>query len=171
MTFTGNFGSVGKKDHLNGANISISSEHHQIHNGNHYYLSGYETLELNTTTKWTISVPVNGSCHLVFEVVGSDGIQFEFYEGTTGVSGGTAVIPFNNNRRSFNTSALTILKDPTSTNGTLIDSGSSGANNRIGIVSRDREVPLNDNTIYTFLVRSLGNGNIVSHRGEWYELD
>ena len=121
-------------DSMTGAAIGIDYEHHEIHDGTHFYASGFQTIALNVTTKWTVEVPDTLIVpHMTFEFVGSDGIQFEIYEGTTSISGGTAGAPFNSNRNSTTASILTVTKDPTSTNGSLIDSGSAGANNRIGL--------------------------------------
>ena len=166
----GNGLAVGSTDQITGAQSVLDYEHHEIHGGSHYYVGGFETKQLNETIEWTVTTPDTTKwSHFLFTFNGSDGIQFELYEGTTGVTGGTTITPQNSNRNYANASVLTIVKDATVTLGTQIDGASSGANNRIGLIERDDELVLKQNETYTFLVRSLGNSNIVSYRGRWYE--
>jgi len=83
----------------------------------------------------------------------------------------------NNNRNSSATSDLIIVSGATViTTGDLIFSQSKGLEGTTpsrataeGIVSREREIILKQNTKYLFRMRSLGDGNIISSCGDWYE--
>jgi len=152
--------------------IGIASEHHEIHEGDHYYVAGYETEALNGTIEFVVTTPDTTKwAHLLFTIQGSDKIQVDVYEGTTGVTGGAATTPINNNRNSSNTSGLTLVKDPASItdDGTVIAGYSVGALKTTGEVKRTHELVLKQNTAYLFRATSLANSNIISYEGTWYE--
>lgn len=155
----------------------IDYEHHEIHSGSHYYICNFEVLDdaasidlaitTPNTTKWT---------HMTFDISGTSQTEFRIYETAT-VTGGTAGTPLNNNRNSANISVVTVVKNPTVTVlGNLIFAQSSGlaaatpnkAENS-GVVSRNREIILKQNTTYIFRITSRQDDNIISYCGEWYE--
>jgi hypothetical protein len=155
---------------------TIEYEHHEIHAGSHFYICGFEVLNLNgqanfgfqtaNTTEWA---------HMTFEISGSTETEFYIYEGAT-YTGGTARAAMNNDRNSTNVDPHTIVYNPTvSAVGNLIFSQSKGkevanpqAADSEGIVGRDREIILKQNTAYLFRIVSKGAGNNVSYCGEWY---
>lgn len=151
---------------------SISQEHHEIHEGNHYNISDYElgvavsaTIELvvttPNTTKWG---------HLTFSTYSSLGATIELFEGSTDIVAGTSIIPRNNNRNSINTSDFVVVKDPTSiTDGTRAAGFLAGAGRTSGFVDRDKENVLGQNEIYLVRITSLANSNNISWNFEWYE--
>lgn len=151
----------------------IEHEHAEIHGGDHYNYCDYAlnqasgiTIEFiittPDTTKWT---------HFTFEVSSSAGATLELYEGASGISGGTAITPRNNNRNSANVSTVTLIKDPSSiSNDGVRAAGFLAGGDRVaGLVGRGREKILKQNTTYLARITSLAVSNDISWCAEWYE--
>lgn len=150
----------------------IDYEHHEIHAGSHYNYCDYQLNNASAATiKFTVTTPNTSTWgHLTFNIYSSQGATIEIYEGSTGISGGSSIAPRNNNRNSANVSSFTILKDPTvSTPGTRASGFLAGAGREAGMISRDKENVLKQNTSYYFLITSLANSNDISWCFEWYE--
>ena len=159
------------------ATTTIEYEHHEIHAGNHYMVTGFSTVGMGGTLNFGVTTP-NTSVwsHMCFEIEGTNQTEFRVYETCT-YSGGTTTTPFNNNRNSSSTSVLSIAFNPNSvTTGTLIFSQSKGLAGATpskasieGIIDRSKEIILRQNEVYIFQVTSMAADNIVSYVGEWYE--
>ena len=152
---------------------TVMYEHHEIHSGSHYNYCDYAlgqgsgtTIEFVMTTPNTTEAP-----HLTFSASGTDGITVELFEGTTGIVGGTAITPRNNNRNSGNTSNITLVKDPSSiASDGVRASGFVGGGTRVaGNVARSNEIILGQNLIYLVRLTSLANSNDIGWCAEWYE--
>jgi len=155
----------------------ITYEHHEIHAGSHFYICSFETLDDGDSADFAVTTPNTAKwAHMTFQVEGTSQTEFYIYEGSA-VTGGTATTPLNNDRNSANTSDLTIAKNPTvNTLGTMIYSQSKGLVGATpskadseGVVTREREIILKQNTTYIFRITSRQDDNIVSYCGEWYE--
>jgi len=164
-------------DEITRAIKSIDYEHHEIHDGSHYFVSGFETVANDGDIIFSITTPNTAKwIHLIFEIEGTSQTEFSIYE-TASVSSGTPITPNNNNRNSANTSDVTMLYNPTvDTAGTVIfaqSKGKAGTNplkaDTEGLVNRSREIILKQNTTYVFEIISRDDGNIISYAGEWYE--
>lgn len=167
----------GTIDTMTGAVTTIEYEHHEIHEGNHYYVSGFETEATGANITFGLTAPDSPIlCHVTIDVFGTSQTEIYLYEGSVFV-GGAAVTPANNNRNSTTTSTLVIAKDPAViTYGTLIYSQSSGLagttpakSDLNALHDRNREIILKRNTKYTVVIVSRDDGNIISYAGEWYE--
>lgn len=156
---------------------TIDYAHHEAHAGSHYYVSGYSTLGSGGTISFSVTTPDTTKwAHMLFNIAGSDVTTVTVYEGATGISGGTAIVPINNNRNSSNTSGLTVTVNPTVTAGTVIidsylfgDTGGGNAASAGGIAFRGDELILKQNTAYLWRIVSGAADNRVSYRGHWYE--
>ena len=150
---------------------TIDEEHHQIHDGNHYFIATYETLGSEDSADFVVETPDSSTeAHMVFMVEGTDAVSIEVYESVDADSDGTVQTPYNSNRNSSNNSVLTIRKNPTvNDTGTLLFKQRSGGKNKIGITSRVNELVLKQNTKYLYRITSHAVGNIVTYIGEWYE--
>ena len=163
-------------DELTGINVYMSLEHHYIHEGNHFFVSGFETEASAGTIVFGVTTH-NKEAHMTFEVSGTSQLEMYIYEDAT-ITDGTPATPVNNRRSSPNKSTLTIVKDPSiSVAGTLRYSQSSGlagspptSGDLTGLHDREREIVLNTNTTYTFNIISRDNNNVISYIGEWYEV-
>lgn len=155
------------------AMMNIGYEHHEIHGGSHYNICDYLLNQANgaiiefvittpNTTKWA---------HMTFEFFSSLGMTIDLYEGASGITGGTAITPQNNNRNFANNSGLAIVQNPTSItdDGNKIDGFLAGAGRSAGFADREKETVFKQNTIYLFRLTSLANSNNISFCGEWYE--
>jgi hypothetical protein len=156
---------------------TVTYEHHEIHAGSHFYVCGFQVVSASASIDFTVQTPNTTKwAHMTFEVEGTTQTEFLVYEGVT-ASGGVSALPMNNDRNSSKTSDLILKVGETITVlGTLIFSQSKGFEGTAparasseGIVSREREIILKQNTKYLFRIRSLGAGNVISYCGEWYE--
>jgi hypothetical protein len=152
---------------------TIEYEHHEIHSGSHYNYCDYALGQASgAIIEFVLTTPnTTAETHLLFDATGSTGLSLELYEAPTGIVGGTAITPRNNNRNSLNTSAVTIVKDPASiaTDGTRAAGFVVGANKTGGAVARSNEFVLALNTLYLVRITSLANSNNISWCAEWYE--
>ena len=165
-----------------GLNV-ISHAEHSIHEGNHFYMEGYITLDdtdefyvklvTPDTTKWA---------HMSWDIVSTGELTTEFYEGASGgMTGGTSVTPLNSDRNSSNTSGMTITKNvtaPTDTGTTISQKkfGTSGGGGFFGggaagggSDNLSSELILKQNTTYCRKFLSGTDGNIISFRAVWGE--
>jgi len=167
-------------DRITGATTTIDYEHHEIHGGSHFTLCGFDTIDEDETIDFVIQTPDTTKwAHMTFQASGTTQLEFNVYRTPTVTGGtGTAQTPLNNNENSSTASTLTILRDPTITNaGTELPLGSSSGlqaatpsrANSEGLIGRNRELILRQNTTYLFRFTSRGDGNIVSFCGSWYE--
>ena len=156
---------------------TIAYPHHEVHEGEHYYIEGYATLadaaELRVklvtpdTTKWG---------HFAWSISSSGILTTEFYEGASGgMAGGSGITPLNNNRNSGNTSAIVITSGVAvaTSDGSLISSAKWGSGDKFaasgGGDNRDDEIILKQDTIYLRKFISGAADNIVQFRAGWYE--
>ena len=151
---------------------TIEYEHHEIHSGSHFFLKGAVTgLSVSDTITFTVTTPdFTKWAHMVYDFVFTAGGTLQVYEGSAGISGGTPVVPINNDRNSLTTSILTILSEPTvTTSGTMIEYYIAGANRSAGIGGRDSEIILKQNENYYFVFTATANTNTFDYTAEWYE--
>jgi len=164
-------------DGVSDALCVLDYEHCEVHEGNHYFISGFEAENVDGTIIFTVTTPNTTKwAHMTFQITSNKAFTFQVYEGAGTISGGSTATPINNNRNSDNTSILTIKKDPTvGSAGTLIDSykiGNSAGGSLAdfgGITSRDRELILKQDETYQFKITSNDDSATISYIGEWYE--
>lgn len=165
-----------KADTMTSVWNTISYEHHEIHNGSHYYHTHWELLTTAATYILGITTPnTSKHAHIFTNVQGTGDTTIQAFEGSA-YSGGSAVIPRNNNRNFPDSSTLVLVEDPSiTTTGTMIDncrvglagnffSGSSGGSN-----IRENELVLKQNESYMIRVTSNSASNTVCLIAEWYE--
>ena len=158
-------------DAVSGSLKTLDFEIHQIHEGRHFYISGFETKDVGEVIEIVATQPDTARwSHLATEAVSTKGFSMLIYEGVTNVVGGTPITAINNNRNSDIESGVTILKDPTSyTIGTMIDARAAGSNKSAGFLDRSDELIMKQGETYVFQLTSLDNANLISYRGSWYE--
>jgi len=155
---------------------TIEYEHHEIHAGSHYYLNGYDTLQLNDTLTFYVEAQ-SGQVkepHMTFQITGTNGVTVQIYEGSNSAtlgSGGVTATIYNSNRNSTKTSVLTIYANPTAivTTGTLIYSTVAGGTRVAGGHERSNELVFSTTDNYYIVLTSLSNSNFVGYGAEWYE--
>jgi len=153
----------------------IDYEHHEIHEGSHFFVAGYGTFAADEDIDFQITTPKSEKlAHMTFSFQSTGAMVFSLYEGAA-VQAGTSVTPINSNRNSQKTSSLTVQYDGiVDTAGTLIYQQAWGytdtpSKSEGGIAGRNNEIVLRAGTTYRFLIESNSADNIISYNGEWYE--
>lgn len=166
-------------DQLTGALKTIEYQHHEIHDGHHFYIQDFVTLGNNGTIEWCLKTPQSvvskKRAHLTWSVSANKITEIEFFEGGA-ISGENVVTPFNSDRHSSIESVLEITQDPSTitSSGEAISRWSFGTGGNIlrqvgGAQSRVNEILLRSGETYLFRITSKEADNIVSFGGEWYE--
>ena len=169
-----------KRDSTTNAALTIDYQHHEIHDGDHFFIEQVVDISINNvydiqwttpnTTKWE---------HFVLELNCSAETLWYIYEGATILTAGTAKPTFNNNRNSIKTSTATlaVIANTTLANANLdtavagateIAHGITGAGRTGGNTIRDREIILKQNTIYCIRFIATAAG-YVNYFMSWYE--
>ena len=152
--------------------VYIDIEHHEIHEGDHFFLCDFRSLGNGASSDFLFKT-FNGSkwVHLTFQISGTQGTSFIVYEDSNTNLDGINITIYNNNRNSDNPSSTIIQNNPTiNTIGTMIYEQSIGANKEGGNIDRNRELILKQNTEYIFrLTNQATNTNVVNYCAEWYE--
>lgn len=153
----------------------IEYQHHEIHDGDHYFYGDSLTLASAATQDYLITVPNTAKWpHILFDLDGLGITQFDLYEGSD-KTGTTSQTARNNNRNSGNTAGMTIHKGTSggTTDGTLIRSYKSGSTSAIAkslsLARSDEEYILKQNTKYILRVTSGSNDNLINIKMVWYE--
>lgn len=152
--------------------IGIDAAHHEIHEGDHYYIEGYMVLGVAGTLYVKLVTPDNTKwSHFTWQINSSLILTTTLVEAPTGgLTGGANVLPLNNNRNSLNASGMVITNGVTvPTGGTIISQSSWGGRSAGGSVSREDEIILKQGTTYGRTFLSGSASNIVSFKASWYE--
>ena len=161
------------QDTLTGAAVSMTQEHHEIHEGDHYFIDNYQLALANAATiEFLITTPDTTKWgHFTFSMWSSQGATIDVYKGPTGITGGSAIIPVNNNGNSTNMSMISIIKDPTeiTSDGAFAAGFLAGAGRDAGIASRDKEIIFQQNQTYLLRLTATAGPGSVSWGFDWYE--
>ena len=158
----------------------IDYNHHEIHAGNHYFISDVVTIPINNVVDIQITAPNTLKwSHFLGSIDCEDETEFYFYENVSIITPGTTLTPKNNNRNSSNTSGMTfaIIANTDVANANIdtvvagaieLEHGIVGSGRIGGIRSRDDEIKLKQNTSYT--LRLIANtAGYVNFYLTWYE--
>ncbi len=166
------------QDDITGLIGTIDIVHHEIHEGEHYFVQNYRSLG-NAAVKNFLLTTGAKYTHLTFSVNAADaGIIIETYENVVANVDGTLITILNNNRNSANTSANTWREDPTGINITgatpirsaRIGTGTTPPTRQGGIADRGNEIIMKPNTKYLLRVTNLStSANNVNFDMQWYE--
>jgi len=158
---------------------TIDHVHHEIHEGDHYYIEGHTTLNDSNNTILRVKLVTPNTAkwvHLLWSISSSGVLEATLHEGATGgMADGSGVTPLNSNRNSSSTSGVVLTSGvgAADTAGTLISNakwGSTGFKSQVGGgASRDDEIILKQNTTYLRTFTSSSEVNIVQFKAAWYE--
>jgi len=164
-------------DESSNALTTILLPHHKIHEGNHYFVASFNTVDDGDNLDFCVTTPNNlNEFHMVFDVQSTSQLEIYLYEDADFDNDGTTITPINSNRNSSNSSTLIIkLNNTINDTGTLLSKQSWGtAINPIKVTGggfgRETEIILKSNTKYLFRFISRSNGNLVNYRSTWYEI-
>ncbi len=156
---------------------TVDYSHHEIHSGSHYYVQGYIELDDAGTHFIKMVTPDTTTwSHFVFSVKSTGICSSTLKEAATGgMTGGSEVVPTNNNRNSANTSGMVFTSGVTTCTGqdAILENdkwGSDGWRQNIGGgSSREDELVLKQNTTYCRSFISGADDNIIQFKASWYE--
>lgn len=153
---------------------TIDYDHHEVHDGSKYMVTGHGAFSNNDTIDFVVVTPAGTKhAHMRMLIGASAGASLDVYENAT-YTGGTAATPQNQNRNYANASILTVLGGPftTLTPGTNLIFSQQYGNATVsggGGFDAGMELILKSATTYLFRITSLANGNDISYNGNWYE--
>jgi hypothetical protein len=155
------------------APVLIATEHHEMHEGDHYFIKTWlintgadETFDTfsfttpDTTTRIHAKTSISTDADAVIEIS----------EGAT-VTGGVVGVGMNNDRDSINTPTMTLLVGPTiSVAGTLIwGARTGGGRGPVGVgLGSNYEIIAKRNTTYTFKITKKTSADTVSDIDFWW---
>ena len=148
-----------QRERVTDAQKIIDNDHAYIHAGKLFTHATHFDLLTAASTKFTFLTPATGYIHYrpVNVVSSVDKLTVNFYEGSSGNSGGSVITPINRNRNSSAVSGAVFKSGVTvTTNGTKLTetymAGSTGIGQaRSGAqLSSSNEWVFKPNTLYTF---------------------
>jgi len=166
----------GPVDDASGALMNIPFDHHEMHEGDHYFFKSFllDAGGNGSTTIFSFTTPnTSKRVHAKASFTPDADYSISIHEGAT-VSGGVALNGFNNNRDSANVAELSALSAPTiDVAGDLIWASRNGGGRRPSGVSPglNYEIIAKTNTTYTFtIVKNVASQpQIVDIDFWWYE--
>lgn len=169
-------GTEGLVDSTTGSLVGIDQAHHEIHAGDHFFITNYITLNLAGTLVYGVTTPNTTKwAHMFWEIDCTGETLFQMYEAAT-YTGGSAATAYNSNRNSATASGLSIVTTPTvSVAGNIIAQsllGLAAAPSKAalaGNTKREDEIILKQNTQYVIKFTSNSNSNNITYRALWYE--
>lgn len=158
-------------DVLSGCLSSITREHHEIHQGDHF--TAHDVQNAIATVDYLFTTPAAKHIHLVLGY-GTDGkVVVTGYRNPTATTGATKLTAVNSNHNSANTSTIDISSNPSAiTPGTdiiLMDLVGSGPHTGAAIRG-EVEMVLKPSTKYLFQFVGTSNPALAVHF-YWYESD
>ena len=159
-------------------NTGITSEHVEVHEGEHFFASELdEDVDIAGPKKWRVTTPnTTNRIHFTFAVTCDAIGLLQFYEDPTLNLAGTGMTEFNNDRNSSNAATLTTFYDTTTqapnNDGTLLWSVYVGAGRKEGgSMERKWEDILKQNEDYIIKFTPAADNTGVAILMEWYEMD
>jgi hypothetical protein len=156
---------------VSGGEVSATDHFEQeIHNGNAFIVSDYDTR--NKNDEWDVLIKVDTLfAHLRFATSTNLGLVVELYESPTTTANGTLYTAYNRNRDSATLADTDVYDNPTVTSpGTLLVAiVVPGANQSGGAGGESNEIILDTGKDYLLRMTSQGNSNLYSWGVTWYE--
>jgi len=160
--------------------VTTSFEHHEIHEGDHYFIEDVSDIAINNVfdVQWTTPNTTEWA-HFNFVLACENETEWFIYEGVNIILAGTALTPINNNRNSANTSSATLASiantsvananlDTAVAGATLLAHGIVGSGQDGGVIAREREIIMKQNTKYCLRAVATAAGYVNFFMG-WYE--
>lgn len=152
---------------------TVEYAHHEIHEGDHYFVKGWMDLTNAQVFDFLATTPDTLKwAHMLVAFSSESEAHVTIYEGTTTSADGTAVTAVNRNRNSTNTAGLVVTHTPTITDvGTQIVSYKMGSMQKSGGEARgNNELILKQNTKYLIrITNDTALNNWFDYLADWYE--
>ena len=156
--------------------VAIDSATSKTHDGNRYYVSGYDTFDANEAIAFVTTTPDTDTwIHMRFAIQATGATTLNVYKDASADNDGTNILPTNFNANSSNTSVLVVSADPTITDdGTPVYSEAFGYTNTPaqrapGILTSKAELVLKQDSKYIWYISSDSATNVISYLGYWSE--
>ena len=165
-------------DEITGAQVTISTVHHEVHEGETFQTS-YKTPDASSLADDAdisfLLITTDKFAHLTWEGAAGGDAEIAFYEDTQYSAAGADLPEWNMKRTSTNTASVVASLGPTIMNvGALLRNnllpGGTGGNAPGGTARADTEWILQPNSIYMLrLINRAGNQQPASLTAQWYE--
>lgn len=159
-------------DKVTHALVTLPYEHHEIHEGDSFFVHGSFDVTTSVTTFLVITPNTVTTSHLIFGFKAPAEYSVLLSENASVSSNGTALPSFNSNRNSVKTAGTLFFVGPTlvNTGTTLWQEKLGSGNTESGQFSHEDEILLKTNTKYFFTANKVAAGtqylNYIFH---WYE--
>lgn len=152
--------------------VTIDNAHHEIHEGNHYFVKDWVDIPSAGTVDFLfVAGIIEPHMRTVFE--GTSAFQVDIYENTVTSNNGTSITIQNRRRNSLNTCGCSLYSSPTITStGNVIVRYKLGAGRSAGgAASAENEVVLKPSTKYLIRITNnvTGATNTIDFLADWYE--
>jgi len=168
-------------DNVMGVPVGITVGHHEIHEGDHYFIQSYQDLAINNVLDFTWQMPNTAvRIHWEWQISVESETLWQIYETVVATNPlDNAITPLNNDRDSANTSDTTMKyevqanlaaanADTDVSGGLLIGSGIAGSGRDAGFDSREKEILMKTNGLYCLRATATAAG-YINFNMEWYE--
>jgi hypothetical protein len=150
--------------------IMMDQEQYLAQQGNHFFFADFLTLNFEGIATLTFTIPAGIQPGFVFRLGCSETTVIELYEDVMAISGGTAIMPQNNNRNSAITALMTMKLNPAVTLGDdriarILWSGVTP----LGLFSSRNRLIFCEGINYAIKLTSWANENIINYWGSWTE--
>lgn len=166
---------VTKLDEVSGASTVIDYSHHEIHEGDHYFVEDFETLGSGAAVEFGVIAGATKQAHMLFDLQATGQTEFTSYKVGSFDSDGTEVISVCSNTTCASNGETKVYRNPTVADyGTIMNSRAFGlalTPSKIegGAVRGEAEIVLGTTGTFIYRIKSQSAGNIVSYHGNWYE--
>ena len=174
--YSSNGGDINPVSSTTGAIKTIEYEHHEIHQGDHFFINNFMALGVDQSLVYTFIASATAKwAHVQFKLQAIGTMESYIYENAVVNVAGSVVTPINNNRNSLNASTLVVRTGDTFTgNGNQISaskfgSGTNPSNRLAGNSSRSDEIILKQGAIYRIVFTSKIASNVIDYSFTWYE--
>jgi len=174
--WNGLFGDYFMRDDFSDAQTVITFPHHEIHEGDHYFVEDYLTLGSGGTIAFSVQT---GSSlkrnNILWDAQSTGAVMLDVYEYGSASTGGTSLTPQNSNRAYPNNSETAVEYDPT-----IVDLGTRMSGKAWGVTGnpaqveggeagRENELVLGTDRNYIYHFTSSSADNVFSYHAHWYE--
>jgi len=134
-----------------GALNVILKAHHEIHEGNYYYIKDFTALDTGNSIDFLFVIASDTVPHMQWQLASESEAEFYLYEGVDVSDNGSVITSFNTNRNSSNIATTQAYSSPTLAGGSLGDDGQGGTLISASIVGSNKETTANRITTYELI--------------------
>jgi len=129
----------------------ILAAHHEIHEGDYYYVKNFVSLDAGDSVEFLFIVGSDKVPHVQWQIGSEAEAEFYMYEDVDVSNNGTPTTTFNADRNSLNTATMLAYSSPTLAGGSLGDDGQGGTLISAATVGSGRDTTQNRSTTYELI--------------------